>query len=297
MTDNRACCKVALPYDMGNAGDLLKHGVLAEFVRWRCESSGAAKPFRFLDPFGGLPFCGSGGSWCDGENPAIERFSCLAKAAPDCALVKAQPDIPDRYYGSGHLACRAARAAGAKIIVHASDGVSSSRKRLVESGLLPLDFPGFKPECAYSVLESELPPDGEILLLLDPFGDFLECGIYQRVIPKIAKLPPHAATMLFVLRKWKNEGKYDERRNEYLKGAWVMSCPPLPRDGRFRKILGERSRHVELLLIAPHLLSSADAEGLRRRLNDFAEKLAGVLPLPCEILKPMLKPQVIGRDG
>ena len=24
-----------LPYDMGNAGDLLKHGVLAEFVRWR----------------------------------------------------------------------------------------------------------------------------------------------------------------------------------------------------------------------------------------------------------------------
>ena len=27
-----------LPCDMGNAGDLLKHAVLAEFVRWRCES-------------------------------------------------------------------------------------------------------------------------------------------------------------------------------------------------------------------------------------------------------------------
>ena len=28
---------MGLPYDMGNAGDLLKHGVLAEFVRWQCE--------------------------------------------------------------------------------------------------------------------------------------------------------------------------------------------------------------------------------------------------------------------
>lgn len=27
----------SLPYDMGNAGDLLKHGVLAEFVRWYCD--------------------------------------------------------------------------------------------------------------------------------------------------------------------------------------------------------------------------------------------------------------------
>ena len=27
---------MTLPYDMGNAGDLLRHGVLAEFVRWQC---------------------------------------------------------------------------------------------------------------------------------------------------------------------------------------------------------------------------------------------------------------------
>ena len=39
-----------LPYDMGNAGDLLKHGVLAEYVRWQCE---LGLPPRFLDPFGG----------------------------------------------------------------------------------------------------------------------------------------------------------------------------------------------------------------------------------------------------
>ena len=43
---------MSLPYDMGNAGDLLKHGVLAEFVRWRCESG---RPGRFIDLFGGEP--------------------------------------------------------------------------------------------------------------------------------------------------------------------------------------------------------------------------------------------------
>ena len=43
-----------LPYDVGNAGDLLKHGVLAEFVRWRLKGN-AQRNVRFLDLFGGLP--------------------------------------------------------------------------------------------------------------------------------------------------------------------------------------------------------------------------------------------------
>ncbi len=30
-------------YDMGNAGDLLKHGVLAEFVHWQCQSGRSRK--------------------------------------------------------------------------------------------------------------------------------------------------------------------------------------------------------------------------------------------------------------
>ena len=289
MTGNRACCKAGLPYDMGNAGDLLKHGALAEFVRWRCESPDAAKPFRFLDPFGGIP-------WEQCKRKVVTRIQGLGQ----CALSTAQDEIATRrYYGSGHLACRAARAAGAKIIVHASDGDSSSRKRLVESGLLPLDFPGFRPECAYSVLESELPPDGEILLLLDPFGDFLECEIYRRVIPKIAKLPPHAAAMLFVLKEKEREGEYEKVRDKHLGGAWMMRCPPLipKRDGgAIQTVRGETRRHVEFVLVAPRLLSSASAGKLRKRLNDFAEKLAAVLGLSGDDAE-MLKPQVIGRDG
>ena len=52
---------MGLPYDMGNAGDLLKHGVLAEFVRWRCERGAS---FRFIDLFGGEP-------WEDRPKPEV----------------------------------------------------------------------------------------------------------------------------------------------------------------------------------------------------------------------------------
>ena len=219
----------------------------------------------------------------------------MKKEAPDCALVQAQSGIPDRYYGSGHLACRAARNSEAKIIVHASDGNPVSRERLVRSGLPPLDFPRFRAECAYSVLEAELPRGGEILILLDPLGDFLEGEIYRRVIPKIAQLPKRAATMLFVLKKEGHERDYETCRGEHLKGAWVMSCPPLRRDCRFRKIRGEGSRHVEFLLFAPRLLRSANAEELKNRLKCFAKKLARILCL-CGEKAEMLKPQIVGRD-
>ena len=36
-----------LPYDMGNAGDLMKHGLLAEFTQWWCRVK--RKPIRFID--------------------------------------------------------------------------------------------------------------------------------------------------------------------------------------------------------------------------------------------------------
>ena len=60
---------MSLPYDMGNIGDLLKHGVLAEFVRWQCE---LGRSFRFFDLFGGEP-----------EGPAVARTCRRVLALPD----------------------------------------------------------------------------------------------------------------------------------------------------------------------------------------------------------------------
>ena len=279
MTDNRACCKVALPYDMGNAGDLLKHGALAEFVRWRCESPDAAKPFRFLDPFGGLPFCGSGGSWCDGENPALARFSCLAKAAPDCALVKAQPDIPDRYYGSGHVV-RFAAEGNAKVFF--SDSCPNKRKILSgEEGFTELKARGFDPRDGYSALNSinrgHIDAD---LVLIDPFGDFL----FRRqddVLPQIADASKRMAVVLFVLNKAPENSigkKWRRMKRKFLPGAWTLSCPRLAHSG----VRGEGEHDVEVILVAP-CLQDSDEKSLREfnaRLRRFAEAV-------CRVVKPV----------
>ncbi len=78
-----------LPYDMGNAGDLLKHGVLAEFVRWRRERE---KSFRFIDLFGGEP-CNQSAP----EDGAARRAVMVARRvlalSQDVALRMAQTGI------------------------------------------------------------------------------------------------------------------------------------------------------------------------------------------------------------
>ena len=119
-----------LPYDMGNAGDLLKHGVLAEFVRWRCESG---RPGRFMDLFGGEP-----------EGPAVPEVARRVRALPDGALRAAQKDIDSgryygRYYGSGFVARRAAESAGCSIRVLAADADRKREGRLKKAGLSMLD--------------------------------------------------------------------------------------------------------------------------------------------------------------
>ncbi len=77
-----------MPCHIGNAGDLLKHGVLAEFVAWRCESSGS---LRFIDLVGGEP-------WREPVPEVVQRV----RALPQCALRAVQTDLDEnRYYGSG----------------------------------------------------------------------------------------------------------------------------------------------------------------------------------------------------
>ena len=72
--------QVVLPYDMGNAGDLLKHGVLSEVARWQCEQG---IQLRFIDLFGGEP-------WEEPVSPEVARrvrgfatASALCTAAPE----------------------------------------------------------------------------------------------------------------------------------------------------------------------------------------------------------------------
>ncbi len=147
-----------LCYDMGNAGDLLKHGILAEYTKWWCRIN--SKPICFLDPFGGRPWT---------ESPKAEVTSRV-KTLSDFALFLAQPEPEKRYYGSSHVVLHMAQAIGHDARVFVSDRDSDALEDLCDSGLVKLCYSGFDPEDGFTILDTNIEAN---LLLLDPFEDFL----------------------------------------------------------------------------------------------------------------------------
>ncbi len=117
-------CAAPLPYDMGNAGDMIKHGLLAEYVEWWCVSQ--PKRIKFLDPFGGLPWL---------EPPIAQQVIIRMQSLGDCALSRAQTNPAQRYYGSGHVVRNAAMASGGEAMVLVSDANRDAVKDLIRSGL------------------------------------------------------------------------------------------------------------------------------------------------------------------
>ena len=274
---------MSLPYDMGNAGDLLKHGVLAEFVRWQCESKGA---FRFLDPFGGEP-------WGVPRDEVARRVRSLPE---ECALRSAQSEIDHgRYCGSGLVVRRVAdacRHAGVRVL--ASDQDPARRKRLEECGLSMLteDFPGCYGGAsgydAYAAFDEIVrgAKDGD-LVLLDPFGEFL-LDKASAVVPRMAEMAERASVLLFALNldpnNWVGQ-QFDDLLADHVPGAWRMTCPPLRGAG----VKGESTYYAEVILAARAFRDDArqrDVDTLWMRLLEFSRHLAAALGLSADALAP-----------
>lgn len=270
-----------LPYDMGNAGDLLKHGVLAEFVRWQCESNGS---FRFLDPFGGEP-------WSAPRAEVARRVRSLPEG---CALRSAQSDVDHgRYYGSGLVVRRVAEACGhTGVRVLVSDRDPARRERLRECGLSMLteDFPGCSASgCdGYAAFDEIVrgAKDGD-LALIDPFREFL-LKKAREVAPRMAKMAERASVLLFALNlnpnNWVGQ-RFDDLLADHMPGAWRMTCPPLRGTG----LKGESKYHLEVILAARAFRDDArrrDVDTLWKRLREFSRHLAAALDLPEDALAP-----------
>ena len=270
-----------LRYDMGNAGDLLKHGVLAEFVRWQCESNGS---FRFLDPFGGEPW----------SSPVPEVARRVRSLPEGCALRSAQSEIDrGRYYGSGLVVRRVAEAIGrADVGVLVSDRDPARRKRLQECGLSMLteDFPGCSAN-GYDGYEAfnEIvrgAKDGD-LALIDPFGEFL-LKKAPEVVPRMAEMAKRASVLLFALNlnpnNWVGQ-RFDDLLADHMPDAWRMTCPPLRGTG----LKGESKYHAEMILAARAFRDDARRRGVEtlwKRLREFSRHLAAALGLPADTLVP-----------
>lgn len=250
-----------LPYEMGNAGDLLKHGVLAEYIRWRCEQGSRV---RFLDLFGGEP-----------REEVEERFKDRVLALPEASALRCAQTEIDRgwYLGSGLLA----RNAGAQHVL-TNDRDSGHRRRLKEAGLVLLadEFQNCLAKAndrdAYRLLDlvvHELCADD--LMLVDPFAEFPPKHVND-VLPRLAQATTERqATMLLValnLNPRNRVGKrFDDLLAEHLPGAWRITCPPH----------SELKFYADVVLAMPPALAQPAAESFRPRLERFTEHLRAVL--------------------
>jgi hypothetical protein len=249
-----------LPYDMGGARELLKHGVLAEFTQWWCQRH--TTPLRFADPFGGRPWVA----------PPVPRVTERVKALGGFALCTAQPHPDTRYYGSGHLVRHAAQAVGQQAEVLVSDDDPAALHDLVTSGLTPLQHPGLDPANGFSILTTEIDVD---LVLIDPFAPLL-WEEAPRVLPQVGTVSQRMAIVVFVLIQdpLNVDGRhYTTLKAHHLAHAWTLHCPALPHTG----VQGESKYASEVLLVAPQLLAQPVAARLQDQLARYARRLTEVL--------------------
>ena len=277
----------SLRYDMGNAGDIVKHGVLAEFAEWWRDGE-----LRFADPFGGRP-------WGAAKREVRERMCKL----PDCALLRAQKtDNPkardgiwrEKYYGSS---CVVLNAAGGLAKVFASDSDKLARNDLRAAGLRLIDdeVKGYDSQDGYSILDPEsLDPKGAErfnLVLIDPYADFLRDELEilahgrdeDRRFHKIREAIERKGNenlwiAVFVLMKPRQVNAYQQSREKYFGGRFVaLRCPKFGK--RKKTPAGESGYHMEILLVSSRLAEKSEPiEKLRRRIGAFkgaAEKALG----------------------
>jgi hypothetical protein len=256
-----------LPYDMGNSGDLIKHGMVAEFVKWWCHYN--KKPFVFYDPFGGRP-------WVEPPHRKVaERVSRLR----DCALSNAQPAPDFRYYGSGHLVKNIAHHVNGSANVFVSDRNEDALDDLTRSGLEKISHKGFNPEDGHSLLGCDLTKNNVSLLLLDPFADFLESS--TQLCPKIANFvgENEMAVALFVLSDESMSTAHREfsnfRKSESFDSILQLSfsCQQLKNTG----IRGEEKYLSEVFLFLPAKYRNSQLEELKNNLKNCAGLLTQVL--------------------
>jgi hypothetical protein len=250
-----------LPYDLGNAGDLLKHGFLAEYAAWWIRSR--RRELRFADPFGGVP-------WQEPPAPGVTR---RIQGLAGTALHLAQSALPQRYYGSAHLMLRIGCDMHGKIEVLVSDQDAARRVALQNSSLSLIEIPHFDPANGYSILRTELAAD---LVLIDPFDDFL-AGDYASTLHDISLgNQKGTSVLLFVLHSGADHPlttEYWQIRRRVIPEALVGTCRPIP----FCGIRGESKFIAEVVLAFAGDVGVDELSELRRVFENYCARLSSVL--------------------
>lgn len=280
-----------LPYPMGNAGDVIKHGALAELVDWRF-STCQEKPLRYADPFGGRPWS------TPGRSRIAERIKEIAR---QCAIRKAQPDPDSKIYGSAHAVLNVARAVGgeSRVQVYASDRDERARSDLQASSdsvrLIDVAFDGrgYDNQDGYSILNPNLVGEFD-LILIDPYKDFLRDefwtepgkpgkGRFNKMLEVVGK---HRDLWLavFVLnwRRGNSVGEgYDAFYKRKLAGRVLgLRCPKISGSG----VKGENQIDETDILLISSQVGDGKADGIRKRLEVFRKSASSALGAEIDFL-------------
>ena len=280
----------SLQYDMGNAGDLLKHGALSIIVRWWCRHYGTSKnPLRFVDTFGGCP-------WEEVENASIKKRlidinddfvrNCLWDKNMDSNL----------YYNSVHIVARAVKEVAGKVKakIYTSDkneiariDLEASKWKAPHFKLLGDKHPDFKCEDGYSIFKYA---NEFNLILIDPYSDFLRYAKkHFNRINNIINENPTIFIMVFILDMYTEQEKkqdtsegvkrvhdnYCKIRDTFKHCAFSLRCPAITES----EVKGESKYDAEILIISKQFETNSKTAELQGELKSYADALAKVLPL------------------
>ena len=261
-----------LPYDIGNAGDIIKHGLIAEFCKWWFDSHSS---LIFADSFGGSPW---------GDYKRVEnRISKLQNTALNSVYGEnAQKGSKyNKYFGSAHLVKKMAEILGKKKKICVCDINKDARSNLKHSGLTMMTLP---TNDGYQVFDKQEEYNFN-LMLIDPFAEFLRDECYKRnnILNRIYKhVNDHenVYVALFVLDMADNRvhRNFYNFKNDKLKDISVsLRCPKIPK--KDTSMIGESNYNSEILLISKQIANSDIKRELMYRLKKFAEQAAEALPL------------------
>ncbi len=260
-------------YKMGNASDIIKHGLLAEFVKWWKDSNNKTLPLRVADTFGGRPW---------GKNRKIIN---ILKSSECYALGRAYSEADDKYLGSSHLIRQVAEECEVEVSIDIFDKCKEVRCALAESILnedsmqlieLPYDD-------GYTILCYKQKPEKYGLILIDPYSEFLKGEFWDEGDPKyftriieLTEKYPNLFVAVFVLEDKEKEGERfaNFKRGKLSHCAFSLRCPKQ----------GKSIFDTEILLIGQQI-ADGKCNKLRERLEHFVTKASDALSLPGEKVK------------
>ena len=275
----------SLRYDMGNAGDIVKHGMLAEFARWWTQGG---QKLRYADPFGGRP-------WGMAKPQAAARVESMHKQGFALGLAQragqqlASEHGITTYYGSSHVV---KNICGKRAVVYADDADKLAREDLRESGVRIISdssgFPGYSPDNGYAILDyvAEAKLD---LVLIDPYKEFMGDEFSKKGRASGSPMEARFANIIKATEKPGNENlwvavfvlNWEEVEDEYRKFregelgecAVGLRCNRL---GKHKRLDGEKSYDMETVLVSNQLRPKTTDERTRKLLRRIRQLEHGV---------------------